>query len=71
MPDPLVPLTPEFFANPRCPPSTLSAAPALDLTAVGREEHPGISLTVAKEEATLPMDPPASSKNEVKDAVIN
>ena len=28
MPDPSVPLTPEFFANPRCPPSISSAAPA-------------------------------------------
>ena len=35
--DPSVPLTPEFFANPRCPPSISSASPALD-PAVGSKE---------------------------------
>ena len=71
MPDPSVPLTPEFFANPRCPPSTLSTAPAQDPGAVGREERPGNSLTVAGEEATLPMDLLASSDGEVKDVAAN
>ena len=71
MPDPSVPLTPEFFANPRCLPSTSSAAPAPDPIAVGREECPGNSPTVTGEEATLPMDPPASSDGEVKDAAAN
>ena len=37
MSDPSVPLTPEFFANPCCPPSTSSAVLAPDPTAVGRE----------------------------------
>ena len=36
--DPLVPLTLEFFANPRCPPSILSSAPTLDPGAVSKEE---------------------------------
>ena len=36
MPDPSVLLTPKFFANPRCPPSTSYAAPAHDPAAVGR-----------------------------------
>ena len=71
MSDPSVPLTPEFFANPRCPLNTSSAAPALDPAAVGKEERPGNSLTVAGEEATLPMDLPASSDGEVKDVAAN
>ena len=57
MPDPSVSLTPELFANPRCPPSTSSAAPAPDPTAVGREESLGNSPTTSREEAILPMDP--------------
>ena len=36
MPDPSVPLTPEFFANPRCPPGTSVAAPSLDPIAVSK-----------------------------------
>ena len=47
MSDPSIPLTPEFFTNPRCPPSTLSAAPAPDPTVVGKEEHSGNSPTAA------------------------
>ena len=39
MPDPSVPLTPEFFANPRCPPSASSVAPISDSAAVSREER--------------------------------
>ena len=50
MSDPSVPLTPEFFANPRCPPSTSSAAPTSDPTAVSREERPKNSSTATKEE---------------------
>ena len=67
MPDPSVPLTPEFFANPRCPPSTSSAAPAPDLASVGREECPENSQTIAEKEMTLPMDLPASADGGVKD----
>ena len=59
MPDPLVPLTPEFFANPRCPPGTSAAAPALDPVAVSREGRSENSPAVAGEETTLPMDLPA------------
>ena len=55
MSDPLVLLTPEFFANPRCPPSTSSVAPAPDPAAVSREERLENSSIVAGEEATLPM----------------
>ena len=71
MPDPFVLLTPEFFANPRCPPSTLSAAPASDPVAVRRKECPENNPTVAGEEATLPMGLPASSDGGVNEAVAN
>ena len=71
MSDPSVPLTPEFFANPRCPPNTSSATPAPDLAAVGREERLGNSPTPAGEGATFLMDLPASSDGAVKDAAAN
>ena len=69
--DPSVPLTPEFFANPRCPPSISLAAPALDPTVVSKEECPENSSTAAGKEATLPMGPPASSGGGVEDAIVN
>ena len=71
MSNPSVPLTPEFFANPRCPPSTSSAAPAPDPAAVSRDECLGNSPTAAGEEETLPMDLPTSSDGGVKDVVAN
>ena len=71
MPDPSVPLTPEFFANPSCPPSISSAAPAPDPAAVSKEQCPKNSLTAAGEGATLPMGPSASSDGGVEDAIVN
>ena len=71
MPDPLVPLTPEFFANPCCPPSFSSAIPVLDPVAVSKEKCPENSPTAAGEELFLPMGPPASSDDEVEDAIVN
>ena len=71
MPDPSVPLTPEFFANPRCPPIILSTAPALDPTAINKEQCPKNSPTAVGEEATLPMGPPASSDGGVEDVIVN
>ena len=71
MPDPLVPLTPEFFANPRFPINTSSIAPALDPSVVSREERPENSLTAAGDEETLSMGLPASSDGGVKDATTN
>ena len=65
MPDSSVPLTPEFFFNPRCPLSVLSAAPTLDPTAVNKEECSENSPTAAGEEAILPIGPPASSNDGV------
>ena len=78
MPNPSVPLTPEFFANPRCPPpppppppSISSAAPAPDPAAVSKEQCPENSPTAVGEEATLPMGLPASSDDRVEDAIVN
>ena len=59
MPNPSVPLTAEFFANPRCPPGASAAAPALDPIAVNGEERSENSLVAAGEEAVLPTDLPA------------
>ena len=56
MPDPFVPLTPEFFANPRCHPGTSVAAPALDPVAVSKEDHSENSPAAVGEETTLPMN---------------
>ena len=69
MSDPSIPLTPEFFANPHCPLSISSAVPALDTAVSGEDEHPGSSLIAVREEAVIPIDPPAMSDGEVKDAV--
>ena len=69
MSDPSIPLTLEFFANPRCPPSVSSAALALDKAVGGEDEHPESSPTVVREEAVLPIDPPAMSDGGVEDAV--
>ena len=55
MPDPFVSLTPEFFANPRCPPSVLLAAATLEPT----KEHPETSPIATGEETILSMDPSA------------
>ena len=71
MPDPSVPLTPEFFANPRCPPSVSSVAPALDPAIGSEEEHPETSPTAAGEEANLPIGPPASSGGGIENAIAD
>ena len=56
MPNPSIPLTTEFFANPRCPPGPLAAASALDPIAVSGEDHSENSPTAAGEEADLLTD---------------
>ena len=71
MPNPSVPLTSEFFANPRCPPSTSSTAPAPDPAVVSKEERLENNPTAAGEEVTLPMDLPTSSDGGVKVATAN
>ena len=65
MSNPSAPLTAEFFANLRCPPSASATASALDSIAVSREDRSENSPTtteevviipMAQEEAVLPMD---------------
>ena len=55
MPNPSVPLTTEFFANPRCPPSASVAVFALNPIAVNGEDRSENSPAAAEEEAILPM----------------
>ena len=55
LPDPSVPLTLEFFANPRCPPSTSAVASTLDPVAVSKEDRSENCPAAAGEEITLPM----------------
>ena len=56
MPNPFVPLTAEFFANPRGPPSASAAASALDPIAVSGEDRSENNPAAVGEEAVLPMD---------------
>ena len=67
--DPSIPLTLEFFANPCCPPSVSSAAPALDIVIGGENKLPESIQTVFGEEEVLPIDPPAMSDDGVEDAI--
>ena len=71
MPDPLVPLTLEFFANPHYPPSVSSAAPALDPVVVSREDGSESSPTATREEAILPIGPPALFDGGIDDVIAN
>ena len=56
MSNPSVPLTAEFFTNPRCPPSASTAASTLDPVAVSGEDRSENSPSAAGEEAVLPTD---------------
>ena len=56
MPNPSVPLTAKFFANPRCPPGTSAAASALGPIVVSGEDRSENSPTAAGEEVVLPTD---------------
>ena len=51
-----VPLTAEFFANPRCPPGPPAAASALDPIAVSGEDRLENSPAATGEEAVLPTN---------------
>ena len=53
MPNPSVPLTAEFFANPRCPSSTLTAASAPGSIVVIEEDSSAVNLPTTGEEAGL------------------
>ena len=68
---PSVPLTPDFFANPRCPLRTSFDAPSPEPAAVSREESPENSPTAVGEEATFSMGLLASSDGGVKDVAAN
>ena len=70
-PDPSITLTPEFFANPYCPPSISTAAPASDPAAVSKKQCPKDIPTAVGEGATLSMGPLASSDGGVEDAIAN
>ena len=59
MPNPSVPLTAEFFANPRCPSSASAAASALSPIVVSGEERSENSPVAVGDEAVLPTDLPA------------
>ena len=67
--NPSIPLTPEFFTNPRCPPSFSSAAPALDTAVGGEDEHPESSPAAVEEEVVLSIDPSSMSDSRVEDVV--
>ena len=67
MPNPLVPLTVEFFANRCCPLGTSVAAFAL--APISGEERSKNSLVAAGEEAFLPRDLPIVFDGGVKDVV--
>ena len=69
--DPSIPLTLKFFANPRCPPSISSAAPALNPVVGSEEEHLETSPTTVREEANLPISPPASSGGGIENAIAD
>ena len=71
MPDPSVPLTLEFFANPRCPPSVSSIAPTLDLVVVSRKDRSESIPTASREEAILSIGPPALSDGGVDNVIAN
>ena len=55
MPNPSVPLTTDFFANPRCPPGS-TAASSLDLIIVGGEDRSENSPSATGEEVVLPTE---------------
>ena len=56
MPNPSVPLTVDFFANPCCPPGALAAASSLDPVVVNGEDRSTNSPSAAGEEVALPTE---------------
>ena len=57
MPNPSVPLTVDFFANPRCPPSASVAASALDPVVVSKGDRSVNSSSIAGVEVVLLTEP--------------
>ena len=56
MPNPSVPLTADFFANPSCPPGASAIASSLDPVVVRWEDHSVNSPSAADEEVALPTE---------------
>ena len=56
MPNPSVPLTADFFANPHCPPGASAAASSLDPVVVSGEDRSVNSPSAAGEEAAFPTE---------------
>ena len=57
MPNPSVPLTADFFANPRCPPGASAAASSLDPVVVSEGDRSVNSPSATGEEVVLPTEP--------------
>ena len=66
MPDMSKPLPPEFFINPRCPPSASSDLPA---SSTVREEPPTLSPLAAVDGIDIPPEPLARADDESNVAV--
>ena len=56
MPNPSVPLTADFFANPSCPPGASAVASSLDPVVVRWEDRSANSPSAAREEVALPTE---------------
>ena len=54
--NPSVPLTVDFFANPRCPPGASAAASSLDLVVVSGEDRSTNSPSAVGEGVVLPTE---------------
>ena len=57
MPDTSTPLPPEFFVNPRCPPSSSSVLPAAGLVETIGEDLLAKDLPAVEEEVDIPPGP--------------
>ena len=64
MPDTSSPLTPEFFVNPRCPPSSSFVFPAAEPVRTIGEDLPAESLPPARDGVHIPSGPLARSDKE-------
>ena len=60
----LTPLTPEFFVNPRCPPSSSSVFPMVEPVETFEEDLSAKDLLVAKGGVDIPLGSPARSDKE-------
>ena len=56
MPNPSVPLTADFFANPLCPPGALAAAFSLDPAVISEGDRSVNSPSVARVEVVIPTE---------------